>query len=279
LYAVFGDAGFRPAELSERLLCVIFGQQHEFADYARQVDRVDMSWSRGYYSARTNRIAIFDERTAAVLSRGLAPREPTTPLPPTDSVPADAAQLVLRTGPSDPPDTTARRLVERSQEGARIAALNTAKTAHEAAHQLAFNSGLQKRGVMYPLWVAEGLATSFEPADLDAPFGPGEDNPSRRRHLIEAAQAELLPLSEFVVLTRVPKGGAQMVVEVYAQAWGLFHFLFTTRPAELRAYMAALAALEPGARDEGTLRREFVDAFGALPALQAAWDEYVAGMR
>ncbi len=70
---------------------------------------------------------------------------------------------------------------------------------HEMTHQLAYNSGLQKRGVMYPLWVSEGLATFFEGSALPQwdPIG----NTARRRTLAKLhAGGALLSLRELSVL-------------------------------------------------------------------------------
>ena len=39
---------------------------------------------------------------------------------------------------------------------------------HEAVHQLAYNSTLQRRMADNPYWVSEGLATYFESPDLNS---------------------------------------------------------------------------------------------------------------
>ena len=70
--------------------------------------------------------------------------------------------------------------------------------------QLAFNTGVQTRGVMYPLWVSEGLATNLE-ADGAGGLGLGRDNPGRRERLLRArAEGRLVPIADFLTLTRVP---------------------------------------------------------------------------
>ncbi len=149
---------------------------------------------------------------------------------------------------------------------------------HEAAHQMAFNTGLQRRGVMYPVWASEGLATNFEPSP-GAPMGLGGDNTVRRSLLVEMLSADrMTPLSELVVLTRVTAGETGAAKELYAQAWGLFRFLLTERPAQLRQYLSTLADLPPGRRDESTLMLEFTDAFGPLPKLEDSYAKYLRSL-
>jgi hypothetical protein len=48
------------------------------------------------------------------------------------------------------------------QSGRQNPFTDFARARHEAAHQLAFNTKLQTRGVMYPLWATEGLACILE---------------------------------------------------------------------------------------------------------------------
>jgi hypothetical protein len=246
-------AAFQPVAINRPLPCVAFKSSADFERYARIADGRDMSWTRGYYSARTNRIALFEE--------------------PGDEHPHDAAPPLalaaaeVNGSPSDP-----ARSPDDNPDATELA-----KTTHEAAHQLAFNTGIQKRGVMYPLWLSEGLASNFELADRSGAFGPDQDNAYRRGALLRAARrGGLLPLEDLATLTRVPVGDGAAVNAVYAQAWGLFHFFYARHPRRLAAYLAALAALEPGARSEATLRAEFVAAFGEIHTVERDWREYVS---
>src|SRR5690349_23883131 len=88
----------------------------------------------GYYSARTNRVALYD----------LSADETAGPL-------GDAASR----------DEVTRRLSKFPSSVATVV--------HEAVHQLAFNTGLQVRYADNPMWVSEGLAMYFETPD----FGNG----------------------------------------------------------------------------------------------------------
>jgi hypothetical protein len=247
-YEIWSENGF-PLEVSEQpLVWLHFADRGSFDHYARTVDRIDLSWAEGYYSARTHRVAVFS-------------REETGPEPIwVDSSPAPTSDVHPHSGTgaeSASPADDLRRLT------------------HEAAHQLAFSGGLLKRGVMYPVWVSEGLAMHFE-ADEAGRIGAGSDDTGRRTSLVRAARAgSLMPLSRFLVLTRIPSDDKRSTERVYDQAWGMFAMLLSERPESLRAYLRTMALAGPGRRSEETLRSEAEAAFGDLDALDAEWQRFL----
>lgn len=101
---------------------------------------------------------------------------------------------VPSSGAPDAPDHTRGRHASRRRGDLFI------RISHEMAHQLAFDCGLQTRGVMYPVWIGEGLATNFESPDDTALFlGP---NPSRQDRLARLVrEGSLLPLTHLAVVT------------------------------------------------------------------------------
>lgn len=241
-FAAFPASRFDLGPLREPVTWVCFQASDQFSRYARLADRRDMSHLRGYYSARTNRVALLmDDLSIASTARSSRM---------TSNATEDHAAA----------DTLAPRRIDR-------------RISHEAVHQLAFNSGLYHRGVMYPLWAGEGLATNFERITVD-PIGPAHDNPDRRSRLVEAARAgRLVPLSQFAVLVRLPRDPGD-AADRYAQAWGLFHFLYRRHPAQLAKYLTAAAHTPPGWRDPQSLADAFTDAFGPIAPLSAeflAW--------
>ena len=148
---------------------------------------------------------------------------------------------------------------------------------HEMTHQLAYNSGLQKRGVMYPLWVSEGLATFFEPCALsEAQRGRYV---SRSRQLAELGAADkLIPLSQLAVMTG-PDALAISASDAYAQYWGLMTFLLERRPEALNAYLSDLAQQPLGRRSSASLRNEFIAHFGRIDTLEEQWRQFVASLK
>jgi hypothetical protein len=254
--AAFAAPLFPTAAPDEPMICLLFEKTQDFLKYAQAADRMDMRWSKGYYSARTNRVALFGHRELS---------EPVTPLWPkaSQAAVASAASGVHMVSGSVGDDPAAR-----SRWHSSVAA----PTTHEAAHQLAFNTGLQRRGVMYPLWVSEGLATCFEAHEPDQPFGPGHVNPLRQRHLERARQRGLwMPLAQFVSLTQPPMDDPQRLDAIYAQSWSLFHFLYNHRREQLAGYLWTLSHLRQGTRSSEAMAREFEHAFGAIEQVEAQW--------
>jgi hypothetical protein len=250
-YSTFRNAGFTPRPANQRLVWVCFSQRDQFDDYALKADRMDMSWSKGYYSTRTNRVALLQRSTPGT----------TTAKSGSDAATSGAGVY---------------QVFETTSKTNRDPFVDVANATHEAAHQLAFNSGIQKRGVMYPLWASEGMAANFEAEDAGH-FELGGENASRKRDLIEAyREGRLYSLPEFVTLNRLPFGNQQLIHDIYAEAWGFFRFLITERHSDLQKYLAALAKLEPGRRDNSTMRAEFVLAFGSVSGLEKDWQKYLA---
>jgi hypothetical protein len=172
------------------------------------------------------------------------------------------------------------RPLATTQPVSRLRMGEVVRATHELAHQLAFNCGLMKRGVMYPLWVSEGLATNFE-ADDRGHWGPDSCNRQRIDALAGALRrGRLLSLGDLAALTRPGQGAIGR--EQYAQAWALWRFMMERHREKLKAYLATLAQLPPGRRDDATLRCEFLEAFGPLAPLEAQWQQYaqqVAGLQ
>ncbi len=153
-------------------------------------------------------------------------------------------------------------------------ALDITRLTHELAHQLAFNSGLQKRGVMYPLWVSEGLTTNFE-FEESATASLERCHTARCRSVLEMrAAGELIPLRQFVVQTSVSPD-AHLGRQYYAQAWAFFQYILTEHTEGLRLYLRELAKQPPGRRDSSIMLREFTKAFGPPEDLEATWNTFL----
>lgn len=244
-YESLVNQGFSPVAAGEPMVWVFFDDRADYDHYAALVDRMEQPAPGSYYSARTNRVAVA--------------RLPSRSCGPTAQVPG------LSRGPAGGPG------VSSSTGG-----WNFARVTHEAAHQIAFNSGIQKRGVMYPLWACEGLATNFE-ALPNGTLEFGGDNPSRRRQLVEARDAgHLLPLRQF--LTVAHPGPQYDMCDLYAQSWGLFRFLLQCHRQDLKYYFITVRDLPVGPRGDSALRQEFIEAFGPVEPLEQEWKDYVRAM-
>jgi hypothetical protein len=254
-YRVFTQAGFSLSLPRNRFVWICFPDQGDFNRYAWQAEGMDLSWLGGFYSTRTNRVAVVQEQQDMAGRRRI-----------------------------DPPagDETRPTLVGSGRDGEGVLPLpaaeppfNIAKLTHELAHQLAFNSGLQRRGVMYPLWASEGLATNFE-------FDMSDDGEltlslaARREGAVQAwASGALVPLREFVVQTQAPPD-LETSRRHYAQAWAFFRYVLTEHPEGLRAYLRQMRVRPPGPRSAGALLAEFTAAFGSPEDLGPSWNAFLA---
>lgn len=253
-YEAFSLAGFDLTRSAERLAWICFPQQSQFDEYALRVEGTDLSRLDGYYSTLTNRVAVV---------------EPSPRLPQREQ--ADASLK---------PDSRAS-VVANSQRHEEVLPMSTvdsqmdvARLTHELAHQLAFNSGLQKRGVKYPFWVSEGLATNFE-FDWLAGTGFANCSTARRDCLVRTyAAGELVPLRQFVVQASAPSSASQSR-RYYAQAWAFFQYLLTERGEGLRNYLQGVAAPPAGRRTAKVLLREFADAFGPPEDMESSWNAFL----
>lgn len=143
---------------------------------------------------------------------------------------------------------------------------------HEMAHQMAYRSGLQASGVMYPFWISEGLAANFE--TLEQGFaGP---NPDRQRRRMEDYRAgRLADLNEFILHALPPCHDKDASAAAYAQAWGLVRFLYHRDPVAFRRHLYTLACRPHGERPRAALQKEFGNAFGTMETVTRDWERFL----
>lgn len=255
-YADFTEAGFKLGTNSSPLPWVIFDRMQPYREFARVADGMDSRSLESYYSSRTNQVVLMQiDAKHGGYERSPKYYQVNNP-----------SELGV-SGMDMQPDVATGEVWSGM--------LDVRRATHEAAHQLAFNSGIQKRGVMYPLWISEGLATNFE-SDYLGEVGVARDNIPRARQLLRAREnGRLMPLDSFVNLVDIPYGGPEIANDLYAQSWGLFHFLFKTRSGELRHYLHQLARTRVGPRDPDTMYAEFTRAFGPVSELEKPWAEFM----
>jgi len=253
-YDIFSQAGFDLGRSQDRLVWICFPRKSGFSQYALRAEGMDLSWLDGYYSTLTNRVAIVQRDQKALRSEEA--------VPPSGSGPE--AVVAAHRSPQD--GVLALPATEPQFDVTRLT--------HEVAHQLSFNSGIQKRGVMYPLWVSEGLATNFE-FDGTGSAGLAHCNTARCKGLLEAyAAGELVPLRQFVVQTTVSPD-LHVGRRCYAQAWGFFQFMLTEYPESLRLYLQRVANDHSDHRGPSTMLAEFTEVFGSPDALEGAWRAFL----
>ncbi|MFB3892532.1 MAG: DUF1570 domain-containing protein [Phycisphaerae bacterium] len=246
-YCSFSRAGFSLKPPPDKLICVMLDSYADLDAYGRTADGVEASWMDGYYSYHTNRIAVVQFEAAA---RPAVSRVRTS---------GDrAAYAYSSASPA-------------ADDGPKLTTIT-----HELAHQLAFNSGLQRRDTVYPFWLTEGLAANFE-ADGTGSYGLGQQVSRYRGRLGQAkAGGRLIPMERFLDMTDAPSGSQQAIRDAYAQAWGLFNYLLARRRGDLRNYMAGLGPRS--ALGGPSLKREFAAAFGPIDALEKDYLSFINGL-
>lgn len=132
---------------------------------------------------------------------------------------------------------------------------------HEATHQLAYNTGLQKRYADNPMWVSEGLAVFFESPDFSNPRGwrsIGKVNTVNlarfRRYMPRRGSESLATLLSDDNRFRQEASAA----DAYSEAWAMNYFLLRTKKKE---YVQFLQKLSEGTPFETRGPRERVELF------------------
>jgi hypothetical protein len=284
-YTQLEHDGFTLRTAEKRLVCVLFRRYDNYLRYAATTEATGVAGSGGFYSTGTNRIAIFDNRSNPRLKASDAAEEQVR-------VAVEQIQSQIdragRSGDRNRVEHLMRsktialqNLSELQSRTATSSGLNDiATTFHEATHQFAFNSGLQSPVSIYPFWVTEGLATCFETMNPALPVGPREDNANRRPGLVSAVKrGKLKPLAEFVVISRLKDAQSADTLELYAQAWGLFRFLYTTRLDQFRPYMARLFLIGASGGDPEVMTRTFTAAFGPIDQVEKQWREWAGQLQ
>lgn len=271
VYTYFSVRGLEVRAPEFPLVAIVFPDSEAFARYALKDQLLVGAGLKGYYIQSTNRVALFHENSTK-----------TSGLPPRVNLPGLTRPGLPPT--IDPPGLTSEMLLQNSAWGSTDGDLQ-ATMIHETTHQVAFNIGIHSRvGNINPRWVVEGLATTFE--------APG----MRSSSLANTPGAKLNPLRlagfrEFVKQRRKAKSleayvksdlvFGEHLLDGYAQAWALSHFLIETRPREYARFIKLIAArppLEPY-EDEQRLA-DFKSAFGGdLVLLEAKFLRYIAELK
>jgi hypothetical protein len=128
--------------------------------------------------------------------------------------------------------------------GARAGYENLRVLAHEATHQLTFNTGLLRRGGDVPTSIMEGLARYGEVRKPAARTAPGQINHMCLQDLAQTRRVPWVSVATLLEDDGILKGsaGAQAQLLAYAEAWLLVHFLMNdpARTIGFRRYLEAI---------------------------------------
>ena len=141
--------------------------------------------------------------------------------------------------------------------------------AHEGAHQILHNIGVQQRLSMWPMWLAEGYAEYMAPTSAAKDLrwkGAGQINDMRMFELEEYLKSRSNEALDGQTIEQTVR--AQRLTSTgYASAWSLTHLLAKNRRYDLNAYInqvSRLGPLEGLADNVGSFKRAFGDDLAAI---------------
>lgn len=119
--------------------------------------------------------------------------------------------------------------------------------AHEGAHQILHNIGVQQRLSIWPLWLSEGLAEYFAPTIAGERLrwkGAGVVNDMRMFELEQylKSRAADKPDGQMVAQTAL---AARLRSTGYATAWGITHYLAKNKRVEFNGFVKQMSGLGP----------------------------------
>jgi hypothetical protein len=239
----------RPARLSEPMVVLLFKDRKDYAAYLADVQIPDIVTYTGVYLPSINRSIFYDETTNPSVLQMHQQWEKLR-----QDIQAFDAEIQAAPPGSIRDDFTKQRAREISdaavlhgREVRTAQVLNDLTTYHEAAHQFAFNTGLQRLGVAYPKWLAEGFACGFEMQNEIGAHGPAVINWERFAPLKEEVESGKLPSIRTVIAVDFSRPvSARDMEHLYCEGWALVHYLYKYQRSELEKLMQAYNALPPG---------------------------------
>ena len=119
--------------------------------------------------------------------------------------------------------------------------------AHEGAHQILHNIGVQQRLSAWPMWLSEGLAELFAPTSMSDRLkwkGAGQINDLRMFELEQYLKSKAAdePSGELIEHTVL---AGRLTSTGYASAWALTHYLAKHRRAEFNKCLQEASRLGP----------------------------------
>jgi hypothetical protein len=161
---------------------------------------------------------------------------------------------------------------------------NASVLIHEAAHQMAFNTGIHSRYAPPPTWVAEGLATLFEAPGVCDPHSHTQPSDRVNRIRLRDFQKLVAPRHRPEVLASIV-GSDDLFrsnpAAAYAEAWALTFCLTETEPRKYAQYLKRTASRPPFRKYASAERTaDFTAVFGDnWRMLEARLLRFMAGVK
>lgn len=242
-------------------LVIAFATQEDFIRFAAREDAMNARWLAGYFSPRHGHLAYHDARDHPGVRRLEGRRR-------TDVVARADAEIAIDGGS---PHEGLRRFISRT---------NASVVVHEATHMLLHRRDILSATTDTPLWLAEGLAGSFEPVEPERRFGPTRPCNGRTAEFRRLLGEDGVPSIRWMLAQDdMPEATDQQAF--YASSAALCSWLVRQRPEGMRRYLELMPRRVGSNRasdllpeSDGTRSRHelvFEAAFGSLAELERDW--------
>ncbi len=256
-----------------KLLCVLINDYDAYRSFARENDDLDAPWIAGHYAIDANRVVFYNDLTGPAFERAFQTLERYETVADDRRTQANGSSdqvssYELRQSATALQREADQRRLDLAKQASRFA---TAKTVHEAVHLLSFNTGVQAPSRAYPLWISEGMASSFETDSTSRAFGPRFPSDAREQTFKRLRdEGRLIAWDRLLRLTKPPAGEAPDVEAIYAQSHMLFSYLARFEPDKLASYMLQVTG-DTSKGSEGHSRL-FGEVFGPIDEIAARID-------
>ena len=234
------------SHVEQKMLAVAFSRRADFLWFARRHDELEASWMAGYFAPNPGRLVYFHARD--IPSARIAARE------------------LDRLSISDQEVFDARESLEEFIDQSTAAVV-----VHEAVHMILHARGIMPANSAVPLWMAEGVAASFEPLEPSRAFGPFLNACGRtrafREHLLNG---NVPPLKVIVGSTVLPAGDEEMVRTFYDASASLCAWLVREEPEAFAKLIRAVTSGEMGGNPMARIRL-FEQMVGKMESIEKRW--------
>lgn len=252
--------GFHTSDPEVPLVAIVFATQDEFREYCV---RDAMNWTdtlRGYYSPKSNRVALYDDPTLL------------------NSVVAAPPRLVVSsTSSPDGQDLDSLTTHGFSDDSAALLSSVAGETAntiiHEATHQVGYNIGIHSRLGTTPTWLIEGLATLLEAPGMrvrDKSVSGAKINSGRLDWFTGEYESRRQP-GDLARMVASDDMFSSETLDAYSSAWAFTYFMTENPPRARRfiAYLNTVTERDPLKQYTADERlSDFTAAFGDIARLE-----------
>lgn len=227
------------------LQAVVFRTQKEFVSYCLRDQVPPSPGLMGYYSLKTNRVALFDN--PSLVSDSGRIHVPAGSVAAMSAISGDTADTII----------------------------------HETTHQVGYNIGVHSRLGGTPIWIIEGLATVLEPSGMRSNTGRQRLEDRLNAERINWFRKQHRPDRQMGHLAKLVASDAffhQQTLDSYSESWAFTFFLLenAARRRDLVTYLQTIAERDPAqeysARDRLS---DFQTAFGDISRLEVEFVRYM----